>query len=100
VEMAKEKGWQRCYSCKAVVELKEGCNHMTWYVSKQVTRIHHKISNSVQPLHSTILHGLRRPLENLQLPMVQLPTHPRRRPPKRHARPLPPTSTLRRRRSH
>jgi len=30
VEMAKEQGWQRCYSCKAVVELKEGCNHMTW----------------------------------------------------------------------
>lgn len=30
VEMAKEKGWQRCYKCKAVVELKEGCNHMTW----------------------------------------------------------------------
>lgn len=30
VEMAKEQGWQRCYNCKAVVELKEGCNHMTW----------------------------------------------------------------------
>ncbi|KAF2115927.1 hypothetical protein BDV96DRAFT_492449 [Lophiotrema nucula] len=29
VAMAKEKGWQRCYSCKALVELKEGCNHMT-----------------------------------------------------------------------
>lgn len=29
VEMAKEKGWQRCYNCRAVVELKEGCNHMT-----------------------------------------------------------------------
>ncbi|KAF2133493.1 hypothetical protein P153DRAFT_157884 [Dothidotthia symphoricarpi CBS 119687] len=29
VQMAKEKGWQRCYNCKAVVELKEGCNHMT-----------------------------------------------------------------------
>ncbi|KAJ8106004.1 hypothetical protein OPT61_g9829 [Boeremia exigua] len=28
-KMAKEKGWQRCYNCKAVVELKEGCNHMT-----------------------------------------------------------------------
>jgi len=27
--MAKEKGWQTCYNCKAVVELKEGCNHMT-----------------------------------------------------------------------
>ena len=25
----KEKGWQRCYSCSAMVELKEGCNHMT-----------------------------------------------------------------------
>ena len=29
-EMAKEKGWQRCYNCKAMVELKEGCYHMTW----------------------------------------------------------------------
>ncbi len=27
---AKEEGWKRCYRCKAVVELKEGCNHMTW----------------------------------------------------------------------
>src|SRR2546423_9357527 len=29
VEIAKEKGWQKCYSCSAMVELKEGCNHMT-----------------------------------------------------------------------
>lgn len=29
---AKEEGWKRCYRCKALVELKEGCNHMTWYV--------------------------------------------------------------------
>ncbi|KIY02823.1 uncharacterized protein Z520_01288 [Fonsecaea multimorphosa CBS 102226] len=29
IEAAKEKGWQRCYSCHAMVELKEGCNHMT-----------------------------------------------------------------------
>jgi len=29
LEQAKEEGWQRCYKCKAVVELKEGCNHMT-----------------------------------------------------------------------
>ncbi|KAK8214175.1 hypothetical protein IWZ01DRAFT_229487 [Phyllosticta capitalensis] len=28
-ELAKESGWQRCYNCKAMVELKEGCNHMT-----------------------------------------------------------------------
>ena len=29
VEQAKEKGWQRCYSCNAFVEKREGCNHMT-----------------------------------------------------------------------
>ena len=29
VEIAKQKGWQRCYNCSAMVELKEGCNHMT-----------------------------------------------------------------------
>lgn len=29
IEIAKQKGWQRCYSCSAMVELKEGCNHMT-----------------------------------------------------------------------
>ena len=29
---AKDEGWQRCFRCKAMVELKEGCNHMTWYV--------------------------------------------------------------------
>lgn len=30
LEQAKEAGWQRCYRCKTMVELKEGCNHMTW----------------------------------------------------------------------
>ncbi|KAK5125736.1 hypothetical protein LTR85_012010 [Meristemomyces frigidus] len=29
VEQAKEKGWQRCFNCSSMVELKEGCNHMT-----------------------------------------------------------------------
>lgn len=29
IATAKEKGWQPCYSCHAMVELKEGCNHMT-----------------------------------------------------------------------
>ncbi|KAL9594277.1 MAG: hypothetical protein Q9219_007117, partial [cf. Caloplaca sp. 3 TL-2023] len=27
--VAKQQGWQRCYNCRATVELKEGCNHMT-----------------------------------------------------------------------
>jgi hypothetical protein len=30
LEQAKREGWQRCHKCKAMVELKEGCNHMTW----------------------------------------------------------------------
>lgn len=29
IDTAKEKGWQKCFSCSAMVELKEGCNHMT-----------------------------------------------------------------------
>lgn len=28
---AKLEGWTRCYMCKALVELKGGCNHMKWY---------------------------------------------------------------------
>ncbi|KAI1204906.1 uncharacterized protein F4807DRAFT_471364 [Annulohypoxylon truncatum] len=29
LQQAKEEGWQRCYNCRNMVELKEGCNHMT-----------------------------------------------------------------------
>ncbi|KAK4619419.1 E3 ubiquitin-protein ligase ARIH2 [Fulvia fulva] len=29
VAQAKEQGWKTCYNCHAMVELKEGCNHMT-----------------------------------------------------------------------
>ncbi|EEP77713.1 predicted protein [Uncinocarpus reesii 1704] len=28
-DIAKDAGWKRCYNCSAMVELKEGCNHMT-----------------------------------------------------------------------
>ena len=30
LEVAREQGWQRCYSCRRVVELDVGCNHMTY----------------------------------------------------------------------
>lgn len=29
LSMANTQGWQRCYSCRAMVELYHGCNHMT-----------------------------------------------------------------------
>lgn len=29
LQQAKEEGWQRCFNCRNMVELKEGCNHMT-----------------------------------------------------------------------
>lgn len=32
IELAQQAGWKRCYECKRVVELTEGCNHIT-YVS-------------------------------------------------------------------
>jgi len=28
LDMGREQGWQRCYSCRAMVQLSEGCNHM------------------------------------------------------------------------
>ncbi|KAF2396243.1 hypothetical protein EJ06DRAFT_249700 [Trichodelitschia bisporula] len=28
LEIGREHGWQRCYNCKALVQLAEGCNHM------------------------------------------------------------------------
>ncbi|EGX93333.1 IBR domain-containing protein [Cordyceps militaris CM01] len=30
LSQAQDEGWKRCYRCQAVVELREGCNHMTW----------------------------------------------------------------------
>ena len=30
VDLAREEGWQRCYSCRRLVELEVGCNHMTY----------------------------------------------------------------------
>lgn len=30
LELALEQGWQKCSSCMRIVELKQGCNHITW----------------------------------------------------------------------
>ena len=29
LRLAQANGWQRCYSCRRVVELNYGCNHMS-----------------------------------------------------------------------
>jgi hypothetical protein len=36
LEFANANEWQRCYSCKTIVELDTGCNHMT-YVTTSLT---------------------------------------------------------------
>ncbi|KAK1749605.1 hypothetical protein QBC47DRAFT_333427 [Echria macrotheca] len=35
VELAKQEGWQKCYSCSRFVELQFGCNHITCRCSAQ-----------------------------------------------------------------
>lgn len=61
---AQQEGWKRCYRCKAVVELKEGCNHMTWSVSP-LRRRRPSVTDSGQPLRCRVLHDLRRQVEGL-----------------------------------
>ncbi|KAI9050591.1 hypothetical protein LZ554_005752 [Drepanopeziza brunnea f. sp. 'monogermtubi'] len=39
LETAKKAGWQRCYSCRTMVELKEGCNHMTCHCTAEFCMI-------------------------------------------------------------
>jgi len=51
LETAKQAGWQRCYNCRAMVELKEGCNHMTWYVSPKLL-LNIDLANIAKSLHS------------------------------------------------
>jgi hypothetical protein len=42
VSLGREQGWQRCYSCRTMVELEYGCNHMTWVASSYLSRFHRK----------------------------------------------------------
>ncbi|TVY33371.1 E3 ubiquitin-protein ligase [Lachnellula occidentalis] len=39
LETAKQAGWQRCYNCRTMVELKEGCNHMTCHCTAEFCMI-------------------------------------------------------------
>lgn len=82
---AKAEGWQRCFRCKAMVELKEGCNHMTWCVTPcPVCRT--KLLTCEQSLRSGVLHDLRFEMENLRMSLVQSRCR-RERPASAHASP-------------
>ncbi|PVH71728.1 hypothetical protein DL98DRAFT_387736, partial [Cadophora sp. DSE1049] len=35
LQAADENGWQRCYSCRRLVELDIGCNHITCHCGAQ-----------------------------------------------------------------
>ncbi|KAF9870079.1 ibr domain-containing protein [Colletotrichum karsti] len=39
LEQAKEAGWQRCYKCSHMIQLEEGCNHMTCQCGAQFCMI-------------------------------------------------------------
>lgn len=36
LEAAREHGWQRCYSCRRLVELDVGCHHMTYVLMREI----------------------------------------------------------------
>lgn len=55
-----------------MVELKEGCNHMTWYVHLVELEIAMVISNQTQPLWCPVLHEVWIEMESLRLSPVQL----------------------------
>jgi hypothetical protein len=40
LEAAEENGWQRCYSCRRLVELDVGCHHMTFVHLSPLTSPH------------------------------------------------------------
>lgn len=60
LKQAKEEGWKRCYSCKAMVERGQGCNHMTWFVffSLSLYIQHVPLLISSQSMRSAILHDV------------------------------------------
>lgn len=37
IHLAQEKGWQRCFSCGRMVELYQGCNHISKFLQAQFT---------------------------------------------------------------
>lgn len=70
VEIAKREGWQRCYNCSAMVELKEGCNHMTWWVGGLGNSGEEHALTRSQSLHRAVLYNVWHHLEAMPVPVV------------------------------
>ncbi|KAL7922271.1 hypothetical protein ACQKWADRAFT_292957 [Trichoderma austrokoningii] len=95
LDQAKEEGWMRCYKCKSLVELKEGCNHMTCRCGAQFCMLcgqkwkscscpwfNHASNIWERNLMGTLPRPFRRrnrsnSMENLQTPSTSIPIRPR-----------------------
>ena len=65
LQQSKEEGWQRCFDCRERIELKEGSNHMTWYVAIPIPSTFLEMLTLKQPVWFSVLHNLRSKLEEL-----------------------------------
>ncbi|KAK5710242.1 hypothetical protein LTR17_019077 [Elasticomyces elasticus] len=65
VSQAKEQGWQRCYNCSSMVELKEGCNHMTYRLMEM------RVPEPIQVLYRRVFNAAN--LEQPAPPLVEGP---------------------------
>lgn len=68
LQLARERGWQRCFNCHRMVELNTGCNHISEFSSPLATflGVCSPFGTSL-PMRSGVLLPLRRTLEELSL---------------------------------
>lgn len=65
LSLSQEQGWQRCYACRAMVELDYGCNHMTcvclsefsWLMSIELLTYHVAANVALSFVISVVLIG-------------------------------------------
>ncbi|GKT51693.1 putative E3 ubiquitin-protein ligase mug30 [Colletotrichum spaethianum] len=66
LQIAAANGWQRCFSCRRIVELEHGCNHITSLGTQGKLTLLHSL-----PVQSAVLLLMWRPMEDLRLPAVE-----------------------------
>ncbi|KAK4214820.1 putative E3 ubiquitin-protein ligase ARI4 [Rhypophila decipiens] len=68
LEQAQREGWKRCHKCKAMIELKEGCNHMTCRCGYEFCYICGSKWKSCECAWFNFENGESDPLEHMQFP--------------------------------